>query len=223
MLAALLLAFVMKDVVLASESVRALDPHTAVFARVGALAGFYALQAGAFALLAWRRGVPVLAAAGIRVHEVRWGVRAASVGLVAALLVATRLFALAYGMATQALGWEPPARELADLTDVFGPTVWGLLFSVAIVVIVAPVVEEVVYRGVIQGALTRWAGHRVAIGVAAALFAVSHMTPWLIAPLFFLGVACGWLAHTRSSLLPAISLHAAYNLLPVVVAFYLVW
>ncbi len=222
-LMALFGAFVLKDVVMASEFVRALDSDVAVFARVAAIFTFYALQAGVLALLAWRRDVPVLDALGFRAGSVSWRARLGSVGLVLGLLVATRLVALVYGMTAQWAGWDPPAREIADLTEVFGPTVWGLLASVALVVLVAPIVEEAVFRGVVQGAIAVRSGHRVAIVVAAAIFALSHVTPWLFAPLFVLGLACGWLAHTRASLLPAVWLHAAYNLLPVAVAFYLVW
>lgn len=219
----LLVTFLAKDAVLASASVTALHPDLAVFARVGTLFGFYALQACVLALLAWRRRVPVLEAFGLRAPHVAWPARLASVVMVVALLVGTRLVALAYGMTAQEAGWEPPARGILDLTEMFGPTVWGLIFSVALVVVVAPIIEEVLFRGVIQGALMPRVGYRVAIAAAAALFALSHVTAWLLLPLFVLGVACGWLAHTRSSLLPAIWLHAAYNLLPVIVAFYLVW
>lgn len=222
-LAALLVAFVLKDVVMASTFVRQLDSDVAVFARVATLFAFYALQVGVLAALAWRRGASVIDAFRPRAVAVSWRGLAASVGLVAALLVGTRLVALVYGMTAQWVGWDPPAREIADLTEVFGPTVWGLLFSVALVVIVAPIVEEAVFRGVVQDAIASVSGHRVAIAVAAAIFALSHVTAWLFAPLFVLGLACGWLAHTRASLLPAIWLHAGYNLLPVLVAFYLVW
>lgn len=222
LLAVLFAAFLGKDAVMTSEAVRELSRVAQVFARAGVLFGFYAVQAALLWALAWRRGVSVFDAYRLRVADVPWRARFSSAGLVVGLLVIVRLGAWGYGALVQELGWDPPVRELADLTEVFGPTVWGLLLSVALVVIVAPVVEEVVFRGVLQGAFAREWDWRIAVALSAALFALYHLIPWLFVPLFALGVACGWLAHTRQSLLPAISLHGVYNVLPVVIAFWMV-
>ena len=223
LLAVLFAAFLAKDAIMTSEPVLGLSSDTKVFARVGVLFGFYAVQAMALWALAARRGVDVLDAYRLRATGVSWRARLASAGLVAGLLVLVRLGAWGYGALAQALGWDPPVREVADLTEVFGPTVWGLLLSIALVVIVAPLVEEVVFRGVLQDAFAAEWDWRVAIALSAGLFALYHLILWLFIPLFALGVACGWLAHTRRTLLPAISLHAAYNVLPVVIAFWMVW
>jgi membrane protease YdiL (CAAX protease family) len=223
LLAVLLVAFLGKDAIMVSDAVRGLSAEAQVFARVGVLFGFYALQAAVLCALAWRRGMSVLDVYRLRGADVPVRARLVSAGLVLGLLVVVRFGAWGYGALMQELGWDPPLREVADLTKVFGPTVWGLLLSVALVVVVAPVVEEVVFRGVLQGAFVGQWDARVAIVLAAALFALYHMTLWLFLPLFALGIACGWLAHTRRTLLPAISLHGAYNVLPVVIAFWMVW
>ncbi len=223
LLSVLLVTFLGKDAIMTSAAVRGLDSGNAVLARVAVLFGFYTLQAGVLWLLAHRRGMDVFDALRLRTAEVSWRERIGSAALVVGLLVVVRVGGWIYGLTAQALGWDPPMREVADLTEVFGPTAWGLLLSVALVVVVAPLVEEVVFRGVLQGAFVgRW-GRRIGIGAAAGAFALYHFTPWLFLPLFVLGVACGWLAETRRSLIPAISLHGAYNVLPVLVAFYLVW
>ncbi|MDT8434629.1 MAG: CPBP family glutamic-type intramembrane protease [Anaerosomatales bacterium] len=223
LLAALIAAFLGKDALLTSDALLGLPGDTQVFARVAVLFSFYAIQAALLWLLAWRRGLSVLDAYRLRAADVPWNARLASAGLVVGLLVAVRLGAWGYGAFAQEMGWTPPAREVGDLTEIFGPTVWGLLLSVVLVVIVAPLVEEVVFRGVLQGAFAGRVDWRIAIALSAALFALYHFTPWLFLPLFALGAACGWLAHTRRSLLPAISLHGAYNVLPVVIAFWMVW
>jgi len=223
LLAALIAAFLGKDALLTSDALLGLPGDTQVFARVAVLFSFYVIQAALLWLLAWRRGLSVLDAYRLRAADVPWNARFASAGLVVGLLVAVRLGAWGYGAFAQEMGWTPPAREVGDLTEIFGPTVWGLLLSVVLVVIVAPLVEEVVFRGVLQGAFAGRVDWRIAIALSAALFALYHFTPWLFLPLFALGAACGWLAHTRGSLLPAISLHGAYNVLPVVIAFWMVW
>jgi len=223
LLAVLFAAFLGKDALMTSDAVLGLSRDAQVFARVAVLFGFYVVQAALLWALAWRRGLNMLDAYRLRAADVPWSARLGSAGLVVGLLVAVRLGAWGYGALVQALGWDPPVREVADLTEVFGPTVWGLLLSVALVVIVAPVVEEVVFRGVLQGAFAIHMDWRIAIALSAALFALYHMTLWLFLPLFALGIACGWLAHTRRTLLQAISLHGAYNVLPVVIAFWMVW
>lgn len=223
LLAALIAVFLGKDALMTSDALLGLPGDAQVFARVGVLFSFYAIQAALLWALAWRRGLRVFDAYRLRVANVPWSARFASAGLVVGLLVVVRLGAWAYGAFAQEMGWDPPVREVADLTEIFGPTIWGLLLSVVLVVIVAPLVEEVVFRGVLQGAFAGSVDWRIAIALSAALFALYHFTPWLFLPLFALGALCGWLAHTRRSLLPAISLHGAYNVLPVVIAFWMVW
>lgn len=223
LLAVLFVAFLGKDALMTSAAVQGLSSEAQVFARVAVLFGFYGVQAAVLCALAWRRGLGVADAFRLRTSDVSLKSRLEAAALVVGMLVVVRVGAWAYGALVQEFGWDPPVREVADLTEVFGPTVWGLLLSVALVVIVAPLVEEVVFRGVLQSAFAaRW-DWRLAIALSAALFALYHMTLWLFVPLFALGVACGWLARTRETLLPAVSLHGAYNVLPVVIAFWMVW
>lgn len=220
LLALMLAALLVKDLVLASEVVRQLSADDRVFARVGTLFGFYAVVAGALGVLVRRRGVSIRAAFRLQALPVAPRALLVSVALVAALLVAVRVAGLGYSALMHVLGQEPPTRVVADLPDIFGPTVAGFLLSIVLVVAVAPLIEEIVFRGVLQEALALEFDWRVAVSISAALFALYHTTPWLFAPLFVVGVACGWLAHTRATLLPAIALHAAYNALPVALAFY---
>ncbi len=223
LLVILLVLFVGKDALLTSPAVRDLSSDAAVFARVGVLFAFYLVQMLVLWGLAWRRGLDVATAFRLRPAAKNWPQRIGSAGLVLGMLVVVRVGAWVYGVTVQEFGWDPPVRDVTELTEVFGPTAWGLLLSVVLVVVVAPVVEEIVFRGVLQDAFAEEWGVRVGIVASAALFALYHLTLWLFLPLFALGVACGWLARTRRSLLPAIALHSAYNVLPVVIAFYLVW
>ncbi|HET6498598.1 MAG TPA: type II CAAX endopeptidase family protein [Coriobacteriia bacterium] len=219
LLVVVLVAILAKDLVMASETVRLAPPDARALVTAGALFGFYAVVAVGLCVLARRRGVGVVRAFRLRGARVTLRTLLASVALVVGLLIVVRLCALGYGALTHALGWEAPTRAVVDLPGIFGPTAWGLLASIALVVLVAPVIEEIVFRGVLQEALAAEWNWRVAVCVSAAVFALYHTAPWLFVPVFALGVACGWLAHTRQTLLPAISLHAAYNVLPVALAF----
>jgi membrane protease YdiL (CAAX protease family) len=82
-----------------------------------------------------------------------------------------------------------------------------------LLVVVAPVTEELLFRGVILRGLVRRFHPWVAIGMSAALFALMHMNPWQIAAPFAVGVLGGWFFLKTGSLWPCIALHAINNLL----------
>jgi len=221
-LAMVFVAFLLKDVALGVDWARSLRPSGLVWYRVGVLAAFYAVQVVALLAMAKFRGVGLADSLGLGVLDTSWRSKLDSTAAVIGLLLGTRVFAWVYGVTVQALGWDPPARWNWNLTDVFGPDSVGLSLSVLIVVVVGPVIEEMVFRGVVLRALDIRFGMWVAIAVSSAMFAAYHFNSWLLVPTFVLGAAAGWLAATRDSLWPAIALHALYNVIPVSMAFYLV-
>ena len=94
---------------------------------------------------------------------------------------------------------------------------------VVIAVVVAPAVEEILYRSVLLTALER-IGRRVAIIGSAAVFSAVHITGlpldrfWasaavVLPPLFILGVVLAWLVFRNRRLGPAIMFHSGWNLL----------
>ena len=99
--------------------------------------------------------------------------------------------------------------------------------------IVAPIGEEILYRGVIAQAWGRQSGARRAIVFSAIVFAFAHTLniggesigdALAVAAVAFairlpLGLALGWLWVRRRSLLATIALHAAYNAVLVLATF----
>jgi membrane protease YdiL (CAAX protease family) len=178
-------------------------------ARALLLGSFYIVQLVALTALSRRHRMTLFQAFGLGRVGRTWAHRAGSVALVVGLLIATRLAGLAWGALSQAVGWHPPAKE--QLTTIFGPRGTGLLLATVMVVLVAPFVEELLFRGVVMtAAAERW-GMWPGIVISAGLFSAIHVTAWAIVPTFALGVALGWLAWTRGSLWPAIVLHALYT------------
>ena len=223
-LAVLALTLLLKNVALAFGPVRLMPAAGRAIVRALALGAFYALQLGAFAWLAWRRGATVISAFRLRSHEDaglpgRIGSALGSAGLVVALLVGTEAISIAYGLAMGVVGWQQPARLSSDLAAVFGGGGLGLALSALLVVLVAPLAEELAFRGVLAPALgDRW-GMWPAIVVSSAVYAAYHLSLWLFFPTFVLGLALGWLAFSRRSLVPAIALHVLYNGAAVAAAF----
>jgi len=79
-------------------------------------------------------------------------------------------------------------------------------------VVLAPITEEVFWRGYAQSTLTRSFGPSIAILGQAALFGLMHIGPPLrVAETFLMGLLFGIWRHKRRTLLPLILLHMALN------------
>ncbi len=219
--------------ILARDAILALKPFALmpqagrVLVRVMVLAAFYLAQVGVIAFLAARHGVTIWRGFGLgrRGTARSWAVGAAAV---VGLFVATRLATTAYATAAHNAGLDPPASPSLDVVGAFGVGRAGLAIATVLVVVVAPFVEELIFRGVLLSAFDsvlepRWPalGPWPAIVASSALFALSHLSAWLIVPTFVLGIALGWLAWWRRGLWPAILLHALYNGVGVAAAFWL--
>jgi membrane protease YdiL (CAAX protease family) len=78
-------------------------------------------------------------------------------------------------------------------------------------VIVAPVTEELLFRGIILRGLLGRFGVGVALLVSSGLFALLHMNPWQLLPAFALGWLFGWYYLRSGSLWPCVAGHALNN------------
>jgi membrane protease YdiL (CAAX protease family) len=105
-----------------------------------------------------------------------------------------------------------PAKQLFD--GVHGAQ---LALLVLLVVIGAPIVEELFFRGLLLRALRRRYGPVPAIALSAALFGLAHFEPLQTIALAAFGAVLGWLAERSGRLGPGIFAHCAFNLATVVV------
>lgn len=90
------------------------------------------------------------------------------------------------------------------------PGAWVILL-VAIVVVGAPVVEEIVYRGSLHTNLVRATGTAVGLVVTAALFAAVHLEPVEFPGLFVFALLLGGLRQWSGTLGLPIVTHMAFN------------
>ena len=87
-----------------------------------------------------------------------------------------------------------------------------LVLTVVVAVILAPVLEEALFRGVVLHGLARRRGPRSATLWTAGFFAFFHFyNPWQIVPTFFLGLVLAWVVLATRTLWASIVLHAAFN------------
>jgi membrane protease YdiL (CAAX protease family) len=172
------------------------------------VAGLVATQLCAFLL-------PTLAAtAGSNLRLAPWlrleRPRPALVALGALAGASGYLVASAAMVATERL---VPLRwvEAYDVARLFEGPAWERAALAAVAVALAPVCEEITFRGYIQSTLALRHGARVAIPAGAFLFATLHLDPVRFPALLLLGVAFGWLTWRAGSIWPSIAAHAANN------------
>lgn len=105
----------------------------------------------------------------------------------------------------------PVPREslapFAELTDTPSERLRLALYAL----VAAPLLEEFIFRGVVQHRLERLWGPAPAIFVAAAVFALFHWLPWVLPVHLFLGLAFGYAVWATRSIWTGVLLHAANN------------
>lgn len=91
--------------------------------------------------------------------------------------------------------------------------IWGIL-SMAVA---APILEECLFRGAIEGHLIRtWKRPWLAVVVSALVFGIIHMNPAQMLFAFLAGLVLGWLYMRTHSVLPGIVGHILNNSMAVV-------
>jgi membrane protease YdiL (CAAX protease family) len=134
--------------------------------------------------------------------------RDATLGTLAAVPV---LFALAWSLGevwTRLVPVPPETfRPFETLTD----TPEGRLTVTLFAMVAAPLVEEFVFRGLLQRPLEQRWGPAPAIGFTSLLFALVHALPWVLPIHLLLGLAFGFVVYATRSIWAGVLLHAANN------------
>lgn len=103
----------------------------------------------------------------------------------------------------------PPQTSVQILSGVHG---LGLrLLAVLVVGLVAPVCEEILFRGVVFRILWKRLGRPGAFVLSAILFSAAHMDLAHALPLAAVGMVLAWLVSRSGSLYPGMILHALIN------------
>ena len=104
---------------------------------------------------------------------------------------------------------EPQMIVEAMLTTTSLPALIGTL---AYAIVGASILEEALFRGVVQPAFVHRFGVVSGIAVTSVLFGLVHMADvWVVVPLIMVGAIAGWLRHRTGGLGAPILFHAAHN------------
>lgn len=99
------------------------------------------------------------------------------------------------------------ARNLTDMAT--GPL--DVVLLVLIVVVGAPIIEELFFRGLLLRSLERRWGTTVAVVGSSAVFAAVHLEPRLLPGHLIFGFLAAWLTIRSGRLGPAIWAHVGFN------------
>ena len=108
---------------------------------------------------------------------------------------------------------EGPAQTLTDRAN----SPMDVVLLVLIVGVMAPVFEEIFYRGLMQRALLKRGLRPVlAIGITSVVFAATHFQLLQLPGLAIAGAVFGTLAYRADRLGPAIAAHLTFNMVTVI-------
>jgi membrane protease YdiL (CAAX protease family) len=165
---------------------------------VGALVQ-YGIMTGVALLIA--RGIPRVELGLCRPQS--WG-RAA--GLIVASIVAVWLIAAALNFVLEA------GEEQGLVPDSWdGSRAVPFAANFVVIAVVAPIVEEFVFRGLGMAVVGAFYGVTAAVVVTGLGFGLAHGLIVALPVLTIFGVILGWLRHRTESLYPPIILHAIFN------------
>lgn len=148
----------------------------------------------------------------LRKYGVGWdalGLRpfgAASVGVGCGLMLGSFLFNFVYNLTLSVFDLTAQADWVTVFSELSSP--WLLLLGG---VIIAPLAEEILFRGFIFAGLRQRYGWKPAALISAGLFAAVHLSPLSVPPLFLLGWIFAYLYHRSNSIWPAILMHVLTN------------
>ena len=101
-------------------------------------------------------------------------------------------------------------EALMDLMQFDTPWKTALILLTAIVM--APIAEEMLFRGLVQRSLEHYREPAIAIVLTSVLFALVHFNPWTAIQVMLLGLVFGYVTWKSGSILPAIIMHSLNNL-----------
>lgn len=144
-------------------------------------------------------------ARGVRPRDLAVGLGGGLAGFVVLLI--------GLGLLFQFVGVDPPEQQA--LSDVVAGG-WEALLAVATAVLLAPVLEEVVFRGALHQGLRHRTGFWPATLLSSGVFAAVHLevvmsSPVFLVQLFLLGVLFAWLLERTGNLAAPIVAHLVFN------------
>jgi len=105
----------------------------------------------------------------------------------------------------------PPPAWFFELFNKVFENDYGIYGAILKVAIIAPIIEELIFRGIIMHGLMRNYSKFTAVFISALMFALFHLNPWQFPATFILGLLLGFLMLRTRNILLCILGHAINN------------
>ena len=105
------------------------------------------------------------------------------------------------------LGIAPQGQAILDVLNALDSPVWLIVAAV----IVAPLVEEIFFRGFLFQGFRQKYGWVNAMLLSSAIFAAAHLDPVSLVPTFLLGLVFSYTYQRSNSVWPGVILHFLVN------------
>lgn len=138
-----------------------------------------------------------------------------AIGMGCGFLIAAFLLTIINNSIFLALGWQVQANQIIQLLKDL-PSPAAFIFTA---VILAPLVEESLFRGFLFAGFRQSYGWNKAALLSSGLFALAHVLPAAFIPTFILGYSFSYLYHKSDSLWPGILMHFLVNAFGVLALF----
>ncbi len=115
--------------------------------------------------------------------------------------------------------YPPEPKWIKFFTDNLRTSPGQIALAVAGGVVLAPLVEEIIFRGLLQRLVARKWGSWPGIVVSALVFALAHSEPWFLFGLIGVGLLLGFLFEATHSLTACWAAHALHNAVSLVILF----
>lgn len=112
--------------------------------------------------------------------------------------------------------WPEEIQKYIDEMEAMAAQLMSMRGGYAVVCLLAPVAEELVFRGAALRTLLEWKPEQrwLMITLSALLFAAAHLNPAQLIHPFAIGLLLGWMYERTRSVLPGIVYHWANNTVP---------
>jgi len=157
---------------------------------------------------------------GFKWGEARHTLTYGGLGAVVALVVSLGIMLLIVLVIYLLGGGNPLSAEAEQVETLAGGQ---LLLSVGVVVVLAPVFEELFFRGLFYPPLRRSLGPTLAIVIDGIVFGALHMRYLSIISLILVGMILAYVYEKTESLYAPIMTHALYNGMVVVISLLMGW
>ncbi|ODA40390.1 type II CAAX endopeptidase family protein [Desulfosporosinus sp. BG] len=124
---------------------------------------------------------------------------------------------ICYALVLLKYGLNPPSTDV--YSKLLGQSTWyTLILNLILAGVLAPLVEETLFRGIVFGGLQAHFGKWTAAVISAVIFSGLHLQAYGFFPRFILGIALVYLYNKYRSLYPSVALHALNNIVATLIA-----